>query len=280
MNLKHRGILLIILIVIVGLSLSKTLVHILTEAWWFDTVGFSEVFWTRLTWQILIWIVTFAFYTLFLWRNYQIAMHHTRHGSFRLFEDSALADYTDKFINFLALALILFIGFGAASASTPIWETILKYLHSTSFGNSDPIFQKDIGFYVFQLPLYEAIRNWLLFALVWGLIVSILVYLLKGSFTLRRRNERNTLNGKAKSHLSLLLAGIAGLIAFDFWLKLYSLLYSNNSVVFGAGYTDVHTRLFAYWVTSIIALVVAVLLILSMRRRSYAVPTLGIRPPA
>jgi len=45
------------LIVIFGLSLSKTLVHILTEAWWFDTVGFSEVFWTRLTWQILIWIV-------------------------------------------------------------------------------------------------------------------------------------------------------------------------------------------------------------------------------
>ncbi|WP_430382017.1 UPF0182 family protein [Trichormus variabilis] len=42
---------------IFGLSLSKTLVHILTEAWWFDTVGFSEVFWTRLTWQILIWIV-------------------------------------------------------------------------------------------------------------------------------------------------------------------------------------------------------------------------------
>ncbi|WP_414753945.1 hypothetical protein [Anabaena sp. CCY 9910] len=44
MNLKQRGILIIILIVIVGLSLSKTLVHILTEAWWFDTVGFSEVF--------------------------------------------------------------------------------------------------------------------------------------------------------------------------------------------------------------------------------------------
>ncbi|WP_199317737.1 UPF0182 family protein [Richelia sinica] len=55
-------------------------------------------------------------------------------------------------------------------------------MHPTSFGNSDPIFKKDIGFYVFQLPLYEAIRNWLLFALVWGLIVSILVCLLKISF--------------------------------------------------------------------------------------------------
>ncbi|MEH2309062.1 UPF0182 family membrane protein [Nostoc sp.] len=276
MNFKQRGILIIILIVIVGLSLSKTLVHILTEAWWFDTVGFSEVFWTRLTWQILIWIVTFAFYTLFLWRNYQIAMHHTRHSYFRLFENSTLAEYSDKFLNFLALALILFIGFGAASASIPMWEIILKYLHPTSFGNSDPIFQQDISFYVFQLPLYEAIWNWLLFAFLWGLIVSILVYFLKGSFTLRRRNGRNTLNGKAKSHLSWLFAAIAGLVAVDFWLKRYSLLYSTNGVVYGAGYTDVHARLFAYWVTSIIALVVAVLLVLSMRRRSYAVPMLGI----
>ncbi|MBU7585720.1 MAG: UPF0182 family protein [Nostoc sp. TH1S01] len=188
-----------------------------------------------MTWQILLWIVTFAFYTLFLWRNYQIAMHHTWHSSFRLFEDSALADYTDKFINFLALALILFIGFGAASASTLMWETILKYLHPTSFGNSDPIFQKDIGFYVFQLLFYEAIWNWLLFAFLWGLIVSILVYFLKESFTLRRRNGRNTLNGKAKSHLSWLFAAIAGLVAVDFWLKRFSLLYSTNGVVYGAG---------------------------------------------
>ncbi|MBD2564354.1 MULTISPECIES: UPF0182 family membrane protein [Nostoc] len=284
MNLKQRGILFIILIAIIGLSLSKTLVHILTEIWWFDTVGFSEVFWTKLTWQILTSIVTFAFYTLFLWINYQIAMHHTRHSSFRFFEDSTLVDYTDKFANFMALVLILFIGFGAASASTSAWETILKYLHPTSFSEGlrpggsdrDPIFQQDIDFYVFQLPLYEAIRNWLLFAFVWGLIVSFLVYFLKDSFTLRQRDGRITLNGKAKNHLSLLFAGIAALIAVDFWLKRYSLLYSSNGVVFGAGYTDVHARLFAYSVTSIIALLVAVLLLLSIGRRSSALPMSGI----
>lgn len=275
MNLKHRGILLVILIVIVGLSLSKILVHILTQVWWFDTVGFSAVFWTRLTWQILAWVITFAFYTLFLWRNYQIAMHNTRHNYFRFVEDSEVANYADKIANFLFLGLILLMGFGAAIASTSAWETILKYLHPTSFGDRDPIFQQDISFYVFELPLYEAIRSWLLFAFVWGLIISVLVYFLKDSLTLRRSNRRNSLNSQAKTHLSLLLAAIAGLIAVDFWLKRYSLLYSSNGVVFGAGYTDVHARLFAYSVTSIIALVVAILLVLSMRRRSYALPMLG-----
>ncbi|MCX7595014.1 MAG: UPF0182 family protein, partial [Fischerella sp.] len=60
MNFIYRGTTLIILITIIGLSLSKTLVHILTESWWFNAVGFAEVFWTRLTWQILIWVVTFV----------------------------------------------------------------------------------------------------------------------------------------------------------------------------------------------------------------------------
>lgn len=275
MNLKQRGIVLIILIAIVGLSLSKTLVHIVTESWWFDSVGFSEVFWTRLTWQILIWVLTFVLYALFLWVNYRIAIHRTRHSSFRFFEDSALADYADTFANYLALVLIFFVAFSASAASVPAWETILKYLHPTSFGDRDPIFQQNISFYVFKLPFYAAIWNWLFFLFVWGLTISILVYILKGNFT-QRRNARNTLNGKAKTHLSLLLAGIAGLIAVDFWLKRYSLLYSSNGVVFGAGYTDVHARLFAYSVTSILALVVAVLFVLSIRRRDSALPVLGI----
>jgi uncharacterized membrane protein (UPF0182 family) len=279
MNPKQRGIVLIILIVIISLSLSKKLVHILTEAWWFDSVGFSEVFWTRLNWQILIWVVTFIFYTLFVWINYRIAMHLTRHHPFRFFEDSVLSEYSeyaDQFANFLALALIFFVGLGAANANVSLWETILKYLYPTAFGDRDPIFQQDIGFYIFNLPLYEAIWNWLFFIVVWGLIISILVYVLKGSFTLWWRNGQRTLSGKSKAHLSLLLAGIAGLIAIDFWLKRYSLLYSTSGVVFGAGYTDVHARLLVYWVTSIIALSVAVLLILSIGRRSYRLPIVGI----
>lgn len=273
MNSIYKGILIIIFVAIIGLS--HTLTHILTESWWFNSVNFSEVFWTRLTWQILIWAVTFVVYALFLWVNYRIAVRQTRYSSFSFFEDNPFSDYVNKGANLIALVFICFVAFSAASISTPAWETTLKYLHSTAFGNRDPIFQKDISFYIFNLPLYETIWNWFLFLFLGAFAVSFLIYILKDSLTMRR-NGRNILNGKAKSHLSLLMAVIIGLIAVNFWLQRYSLLYSSNGVVFGAGYTDVHARLFAYSITSILLLSLAFLFVFSIRRLFSALTVGGI----
>ncbi|MDZ8055779.1 MAG: UPF0182 family protein [Aulosira sp. ZfuVER01] len=275
MNLQQRGTTLIILIVIIGLPLSKILVHILTEVWWFEAVGFAEVFWTRLTWQILLWIFTFVCFAIFLWVNYKIAMYRTRYGSIRLLTDSNLADYADIFINLLAFVLIFLTALGAASASTSLWETILKYFHTTNFANRDPIFQQDIGFYVFQLPLYQAICNWLLSLLVLGLIISVIVYFLKDSLT-QGRKGRNFPNLQANSHLSWLLTGILALIAVKFWLNRYGLLYSTNGAAFGAGYTDVYARIFAYSVMSLLTLGLAFLCGFSVIRSRFSLLFNGI----
>lgn len=172
------------------MAVSKTLVHILTEAWWFDAVGEAQVFWTRLTWQILVWVVAFCLYALFLWQNYRIAMRQTRaeaaaglvvkHRTVRWFEDEELAARAQKFSNYLVVVLIVLTALSAASASVPAWETILKYLNATDFNSREPIFQQEIGFYVFILPLCEGIRNWLLLLLLLALCVSVIVYGLKG----------------------------------------------------------------------------------------------------
>lgn len=90
------------------------------------------------------------------------------------------------------------------------------------------------------------------------------------------RNGNLVLSGKAKTHISLLLAAIACLIAFGFWLDRYHLLYSTGDVFFGAGYTDIHARIFAYSVMSIVTAIVAVLFVLSAWRRSFALPMCGI----
>jgi uncharacterized protein len=59
--------------IVVALSLSKTLLHWLTEVWWFDAVGATEVFWTRLGWQIVIGSITFVVYAIVLGINYRVA---------------------------------------------------------------------------------------------------------------------------------------------------------------------------------------------------------------
>ncbi|MGA1873801.1 MAG: UPF0182 family protein [Thermoplasmatota archaeon] len=37
------------------------------------------------------------------------------------------------------------------------WEIVLRFLNGQSFGIADPIFHREIGFYVFDLPFYRDI---------------------------------------------------------------------------------------------------------------------------
>jgi hypothetical protein len=273
MNLCQKGIISLVLVAILGLPLLGVLVHLLTESWWFESVGFTEVFWVKLSWQVGIWVVTFIVYFLFLWGNYWIASHRGT-VSLRLFDDTDLEIYTKKFTNYGVLVAIFLIALGAASASVPVWEKLLKYFNSTEFSSSDPIFNREIGFYIFRLPLYQELWQWLFSLLIWATILSALVYFLQGSISSRRKPRRIS-TGSVKTHLTLLSSAIAILIVIHFCLEPYNLLYSTNGAAFGAGYTDVNARIFAYGVMGIVSLIVAVLLFVSARQNHFALPILG-----
>ena len=90
MRFQQKVIVTLILVEIISLILMAILVHLLTELWWFEAVGFENVFWTRVTWQIAIWIITFAIYSSFLWFNYCLALRLTSDRTFRFFEGSEL----------------------------------------------------------------------------------------------------------------------------------------------------------------------------------------------
>ncbi|MGK7949555.1 MAG: UPF0182 family protein [Xenococcaceae cyanobacterium] len=277
MNLSQASLIILIVLVALGFSVSTTLVHLLTEVWWFDAVGFTQVFWTRLTWQILIWLVTLLVYLLFLWANFRLAMGRSRQHNLRLVINNSWEIYSRKAVNYAMLFLISLIALIAATASIHSWETILKYLHPSQFGSSDPLFRQDIGFYVFQLPLYESICNWLWGLLISAAIISISIYGFSGAISWARSTKTGMrISKSAKVHLSLLLAAIAFLVAWSFWLARYHLLYSPEGVVFGAGYTDVHAKLLAYQLLSVLAVLVAVLLIISIRQPGLLLPLNGI----
>ncbi len=277
MKLSRAYITLAFLLLILGFSVSTTLVYLLTEIWWFDTVGFTQVFWTRLTWQILIWVFTFVVYALFLWGNYWLAMRDQPQNNLRLVVNGSWDFDNRRVVNYAVLILISLIALMAASASTDAWEIVLKYLHPSSFGSSEPIFGHDISFYVFQLPFYESIRYWLWGLIIFAVIVSVLVYVFNGSL----KSDRFTRTGirisqYARVHLSLLSAAIALLVAWGFWLARYQLLYSTSGVVFGAGYTDVHAKLLAYQLLRVLAVLIAVFLIVSTKQRKLTLPLSGI----
>ena len=294
MQLRQKAIATLVLIVIVGLTLISTLVHLLTESWWFEAVNFADVFWTRITWQIAIWVATFAIFGSFLWFNYWLASRLTSDRSFSFLTGTELEPYTKTISKLTALVVTFIVAVSAAGASAKFWATSLKFINATDYNRADPIYGKDVGFYLFKLPFYEGLQSWLLTLLLTGLLIALVVYVFKGligfNFVLpnlkgqrlagqKLRLERQwqtNFQGQQKTHIILLLAAIAIVVAFDFWLKRYELLYSPDGVVWGAGYTDTHARLFSYWVMGIGALILGAFLIWAVWQRRNTLPLYGI----
>ena len=284
MQLKQKLMIAVIFSAIAILTLLSTAVHLLTESWWFGAVGFAEVFWQRISWQVGIWIVTFVTFVLFLWFNFWLALQLTQARRFRFLEASQLEPYTNQAARYGALVLIFLFSWAAANASASSWETILKFSNATEFNSSDPIYNKDIGFYLFRLPLYDQLENWSLALLIAGLILTVLVYLFKGAIRfdwqwkslIVDRDWQKLLTKKIKIHLSLLLTAIALDIAVDFWIERYELLYSSTGVVWGADYTDTHARLFAYWLMIVGSVLLGMFLIVAMWSSRILLPIYGI----
>ena len=251
MQKTQKVIICSLIVIISGLTLVSALVHLVTESWWFESVGLATVFWQRTTWQVAIWLVTFAIYSSFLGFNYWLALRLTGERAFRFLESSEFEPYTQKIANYTVAVVIFVIALSVANISAKAWELFPKFINATEFGRVDPIYQRDLGFYLFRLPLLDNLENWWLTLLVATLVLSIFVYVLKGILrfdwqwkSLVIEQEWQKLITKAiRIHLSLLVAAIALDVAIDFWLERYELLYSSQGVVWGADYTDTHSRL-------------------------------------
>lgn len=270
MSKLPRARILIILMGLLGLVFSRSLVHLLTESWWFDAVGLAEVFWTKLTWQVLLGLLTALIYVFWLWGNYRLAIRLTRHRPINIFVGTDIEPYADWLVHFLSIFASICISLLAASIVAEHWDGVLKFIHLSSFGDRDPIFNKDISFWVFRLPFIEGVRWWLLGLAIMGLALSLSIYNVKSVFG--AESERWVGNPAIKMHLSILMSGLVLLLGWGFWLERYRLLYAPEGLVFGAGYTDVHARLLALSVLSLLSVGIALGLLVSVHRRGWSIP--------
>ena len=266
---------------LLGISLlliacSSTLVHWLTEYWWFSTTGFADLFKLRLGWSVLCAVLSFLVYGAVLWANFWLALRLTRDRPFYSPPNNReWAAVIPGLVLYGGVTLIVLLSVGAAQRGSRAWETLLKFLNATAFGVADPIYQQDVGFYVFRMPVYQGLQAQALELLIWALLLSAIVYALKGEIRIER-GWKYFLTGPVKTHLCVLLSAIALVAAVGYWLARYDLLYSTSGVVFGAGYTDVNARLHAYSIMGIVTLIVAALFIASLWRQGFSLPVTSI----
>lgn len=277
-SLRLRQLLPWLVAITLLLVFSGGMVHLLTESWWFESVGYSSVFWLRVQWQLGLGLGVFALYGGVLWANYALAQRLTRDRLYRFlsrYSDLTQREQLGKLLNLGVLGLIFILSLGVTLGAATGWQTVLQFLNPTDFDTVDPIFGRDIGFYIFQLPLWQALQGGLMGLLVWALMIAAAVYALKGEVR-PERGWKYFLTGEAKAHVCLLLAAIAVLLALGFWLDRYSLLYSDSGVIFGAGYTDAHARLQSYWLMGFVTLAVGALFLIALGRSGFSLPIFGI----
>jgi uncharacterized protein len=135
------------------------------------------------------------------------------------------------------------------------WAKVLLYLHPTSFNSTEPLFGRDISFYIFSLPFWQLLELWLMGLFLYGFVAVALIYLLSADSL--SQGIFPGFSQKQQRHLYGMGGLLMLLVALSYWLSRYELVYSTDGVSYGAGYTDVTTFLPAYTTLSVVAVGIA-----------------------
>ncbi|MEJ2586723.1 MAG: UPF0182 family protein, partial [Deltaproteobacteria bacterium] len=167
-------------------------------------------------------------------------------------------------------AFVLIASFVIASKGSDKWVLVLRYLYQQPFGSTDPVFGRDIGFYVFSLPFYVFIRQGLLILFLFAAGLTVIWYLKIGALQVTGdiiQEEgapptlpKITVAPEVKRHLIFLAGIVVLLISWGYYLKIYALLYSTQGPAFGASYTDLHVKVWAYRLLIVLSFVFSILL--------------------
>ncbi|MBD2664535.1 hypothetical protein B6N60_03863 [Richelia sinica FACHB-800] len=152
-----------------------------------------------------------------------------------------------------AIAVILSLGFGWVISQH--WSEVILFLHPIPFQQSEPLFHKDISFYIFSLPIWELLGFWLMGLCLYSLLAITLTYLLSGNSLSQGRFAG--FSPQQQRHLFGLLGGFMLIVGLSNWLHRYELVYSDRGVSFGASYTDVNAQLPADTVLCVLAVAIA-----------------------
>ncbi len=276
----------------IGVSIAAVVVFLVALArissvvvdWaWFSSIGYVGVFWTAFAAKAALFAVVFAVSTLLLWTSATLALRFASKPQPRL-----PAAFSPSFATFqppqgpwaqpygfqpsplvwrlLVLAVAVILGLLVAFGEAGRWDLVLRFIYQAPYGRTDPLFDKDIGFYLFSLPAYVAVKNWLFWILLLAALMAGAIYFLHDDISLD--TQPWSVSRAAIAHGSALLGLFFAVKAWSYSLDRYLMLYDDNGVVVGAGYADVHVELPALWLLIGFAAVAAVAAWANMRLRS------------
>jgi len=238
-----------------------------TDWLWYNEIHFQSVFLTSLVARVLLFVITCAVAFAFLYGNMRLA----RRGSsgppvLYLNRGDGVTVDVSHLVPRLLFFGALFISAITALIASAQWLPVLAALHAVPVGQTDPLFGRDIGFYLFRLPAVSGALTALVVLTGVSLVTAALLYGTRGAFVLAPR--RAVVDPRAARHLGALLALLLLLFGIELWfVDSSALLYSTTGPLVGASYADVHVLLRGIRVSAVTSVLAAALVLYGVWRQ-------------
>jgi uncharacterized protein len=282
-----RGAVVVVMIAAIVLSICLILLGLmgdfLVDWLWFSSVGYFDVFWTTIFAEAVVFFTVFLATAIILWVNGLLASSFARSPWTQRPADlewkragvATLPDVLEFMRHRLPWPLV--IAGGASVLAVLVawgevrnWGVFLRYFYQVPYGTNDPLYEKDIGFYLFSLPAYVVIKNWMLLTLFLSALFAGAVYWVHGD--IQYDAQRRSISPTVIAHGSVLLGFFFAVKAWSYGLDRYLLLYGDNGVVVGASYTDIHVELPVLWLLIGLSIVAALAAWANLWVRTYRLP--------
>jgi uncharacterized membrane protein (UPF0182 family) len=278
---RRRLIIVVVAVVAAFLVLFTALSGFFVDVLWFREVRLSDVFWTVLRTRVFLGLAFGLTFFVLLFSNLWIVRRITPRFHALTPEQEIIERYRMQFEPYIrwllplfALVIAFFVGLGVTSQ----WQTYLLWRNGSGlvFGNAEPLFDRDPAFYVFSLPWLKFMQGWLFSALVGVTFLTALAHYLWGGIRPQAPGFVDKVTPQVKAHMSVLLGLIMLTKAWGYYLGQFDLLTSTRGVVVGASYTDVNAQLPALRILVVIAIACAILFLVNIRLRGWALPVIAV----
>lgn len=215
---------------------------------WYRELGYERVFLMKVAAQWTLGLVASVIALLVLYLDVRAALRDLPEEEVPAVDRArggpqTRAAFLARLARIAAPPAAVLLAFLLALIAASEWKTLVQFAYRTPFGSTDPVFGRDVAFYVFTIPAVADVLDWLallfalaLFAIAWP------VYLARGDVHLRR--WRVVIRPVARMHFAVLGALLLAAVALHLWfVEIPSLLVARHAPLVGASYTDLHVRL-------------------------------------
>lgn len=275
---RRRALVMTVAVLVILVIVFGAFSSLYTEVLWYDEeLGSSEVFWTGLWTRLGLGGAFGVAFAILLLLNLWIARKITNPSRLFTVPDAVLERYRaslQPYTRWIVIGGAALFGLFAGSGASVQWRSWLLFSNATSFGRTDPVFERDIGFYVFKLPFHQFLFTWTFSALLVATLATVGAHYVFGGIRPQARSDR--VAPEVRAHLSVLLGLIVLLKAWGYRLDQFNLLYSPRGQVTGASYTDINAQLPALKLLVVIAIACSIFFFVNARIKNWILPIAGI----